>query len=93
LEDILPSDFHLTQNYPNPFKDKTVIKYCVLDRIKIKLEIFNSAKERIAVLLNEIKQSGTYQVEFNATGLTCGKYFYRLEAGSFVEIKKMKLTN
>jgi len=95
MEDILPSDFHLSQNYPNPFKEKTVIKYCVPDRTKIKLEVFNSAGERVAVLVNEIKQPGTYQVEFNVCSvneeLKIGEYHYKLIAGDFVKTKKMVL--
>ena len=91
MEDILPSDFYLSQNYPNPFKEKTIIKYCVPDRTKIKLEVFNSAKERVKVLINEIKQPGTYQVEFSAGGVPTGEYFYRLKADNFKETKKMKL--
>jgi len=91
MEDILPSDFHLSQNYPNPFKEKTVIKYCVPYKSKIKLEVFNSAREIVVRLVDEIKQPGTYQVEFSAKGMPGGEYLYRLEAGSFVEIKKMQL--
>jgi len=99
MEDILPTDFHLSQNYPNPFKEKIVIKYCVPYRTKIKLEVFNSAGERVVVLVNEIKQPGTYQVGFDATGLTSEIFFYKLQAGdlstssgqSFVETKRMEL--
>ena len=91
MEDILPSDFYLSQNYPNPFQDKTIIKYCVPDKTKIKLEVFNSAGENIAVLVNETKLPGTYQVELDATGLTSGDYFYRFKASNFIETKKMLL--
>jgi len=91
LEDIIPSDFHLSQNYPNPFKGKTIIKYCVPDRTKIKLEVFNSAGKSITILVNEIKQPGTYQVEFSAKGIPIGDYFYTFKSGKFVETKKMVL--
>ena len=91
MEDILPSEFHLSQNYPNPFDERTTIKYCLPYKTKIRLEVFNTEGKRIDVIVNEVKQPGTYQVEFNATGLTSGKYFYRLCANKFDETKKMVL--
>ena len=91
MEEMLPSVFQLSQNYPNPFREKTTIKYCVPDKIKIKLEILNSDKRIIKTLVDEVKESGTYQAKFNASSLASGVYFYRLKAGDFVETKKMVL--
>jgi hypothetical protein len=99
MNDLEPSEYYLSQNYPNPFSEKTTIKFCVAYRTKVKLEVFNSKSEMIKVLVNEEKEAGTYEVEFNPAssiqsasgGQASGKYIYRLEAGDFVETKEMTL--
>jgi len=91
MEDILPSDFHLSQNYPNPFKEKTVIKNCVPDKARIGLEVFDSSRNKVKTLVKEIKEAGTYKVEVDASNLPDGIYFYRFNAGDFIETKKMLL--
>ena len=89
IEDLLPTEFYLSQNHPNPFRVKTTIKYCLPEEIRIKLEIFNSEKEKIKTLVDEVKEPGTYQVEFYNPKLEEGEYTYALQAGSFFEKKKM----
>jgi hypothetical protein len=91
MEDLLPNEYYLSQNFPNPFKEKTVVKYCLPEEIRIKLEIFNSEKEKIKTLVDEIKEPGTYQVEFKPNGLDEGLYLYQMIAGSLVLTKKMVL--
>jgi len=106
MEDLVPTEFYLSQNHPNPFKEKTTIKYCLPEEIRIKLEIFDSQKQKIKTLVDEIKEAGTYQVEFRAGGLQSNNYYYRMQvvptgrqAGNpstgsgqvFVETKKMIL--
>ena len=101
MEDLIPSKYNLGQNYPNPFKDKTTIKYCIPDRVKIKLEILDSDKHTMKTIIDDIKDPGTYEIEFSAKGgsasggnaysLPSGIYFYRLQASDFVETKKMIL--
>ena len=59
------------------------------EKIKVNLEILDEENEKIKTLVGEIKEQGTYQVEFDATGFTGGEYFYTLKAGQFIEIKKM----
>ena len=89
MEDLVPTEFYLSQNHPNPFKEKTTIKYCLPEEIRVKLEIFNNEKEKIKKLVDEIKEPGTYQVELNGSNLSEGEYTYILQAGSFVETKEM----
>ena len=89
MVDLLPTEFYLSQNHPNPFSEKTVIKYCVPEEIKIKLEIFNYREVKIKTLVDETKEPGTYQVEFKPTGFEEGIYFYCLTAGSTALSKKM----
>ena len=91
MEELLPTEYRLSQNYPNPFRDDTTIKFCVPDKVKIKLEILDSDKKIIKTLVDEVKESGTYQTKFIANGLLNGIYFYQLQAGNFIETKKMVL--
>jgi len=106
MNNLTPSEFYLGQNYPNPFEERTTIKYCVAYKTKVKLEVFNSKGNIIKILIDEEKEAGTYEVEFNASishsseslpdGKTGGNqkeviYFYRLEAGNYKSKKKMIL--
>ena len=89
MEEIVPTEFQLSQNYPNPFKEKTTIKYCVPDKMKIMLEIFDTNGNKIKTLVDEIKEAGTYKVELNAKELESGEYLYKLESRDYFETKKM----
>lgn len=91
MEDLVPTEFYLSQNFPNPFTEKTIIKYCLPEEINIKLEILGSGKENIETLVDEIKKLGTYQVEFHPNGFGEGIYLYRLTVGSVILTKKMVL--
>src|SRR4030065_2691352 len=62
---LTPTEFYLSQNYPNPFSERTTIKFCVAYKTKVKLEVFNADGEMIKTLLDEEKEAGTYEVEFN----------------------------
>ena len=64
MNDLVPSEFYLSQNYPNPFREKTTIKFCVAYKTKVKLEVFNSEGKLIKKLLDEEKEAGTYEIEF-----------------------------
>ena len=92
MNEFIPSEFYLGQNYPNPFKERTTIKYCIPTKAKVRLIILNSEGELVRELTNEVKHSGTYQVEFSmAEGYDSGIFFYRLEAGNYRSEKKMLL--
>lgn len=87
----LPSGFSLAQNYPNPFNPVTNIQYVVGSRQSITLKVYGLLGNEVAVLVNEVKPAGEYEVEFSAISLPSGIYFYRLQAGNFIETKKMIL--
>ena len=87
----VPTVYELYQNYPNPFNPTTMIKYAIPKTSKVSLTLFTILGEEMATLVNEEKTAGNYEVEFNASNLPSGVYFYRLQAGSFVETKKMIL--
>ena len=86
-----PERFELAQNYPNPFNPTTVISYELPAAGNVRLVVFDLLGREVAVLVNERKEPGAYQVRFDAhlSGLSSGIYFYRLTAGEFYEVKKM----
>jgi hypothetical protein len=86
-----PSDYALHQNYPNPFNPVTIINYSLPLKSQVELVVYNTLGEEVIQLVNEEKEAGSYSVQLNATGLSSGIYFYQLQAGSFVETKKMVL--
>jgi hypothetical protein len=87
----LPLTFSLEQNYPNPFNPSTVINYKLPADCFVSLKLYNTLGEEVAVLVNEQKQAGRYEVKYDGNKLTSGVYIYRLTAGSFTQIKKMIL--
>jgi hypothetical protein len=101
-----PSEFYLSQNYPNPYKKKTKIKYCVAYTTRVRLTVFDSEGNEIQKLVDEEQNPGTYEVEFSTSSchsresgnLPAGRqgpkeetYFYRLEAGDYKSEKKMSI--
>ena len=91
VENNLPEDFELEQNYPNPFNPSTRIRYEIGTQQFVVLKVYDISGEEIATLVNEVKSAGSYEINFDAAVLTSGVYFYTLEAGSFIETKKMIL--
>jgi len=88
-KDVLPSEFILKQNYPNPFNPSTSIKYAISSRQFVTLKLFDVLGNEIAVLVNEEKSLGSYEINFDAGKLSSGVYYYQLRAGSLVQTKKM----
>ncbi len=88
---ITVTDYQLYQNYPNPFNPSTVIRYSIKKQTIVTLKIYNILGQEVKTLVNEEKAPGTYEVNFNAAGLSNGVYFYRLKAGMYNNIKKMIL--
>ena len=83
------TDFYLEQNYPNPFNPTTTIRYQIPELSFVTLKVYDVLGSEVATLVNEERPVGNYEVEFNAANLSSGVYFYRFQAGSFVETKKM----
>jgi len=84
-----PNNFFLKQNYPNPFNPSTTIQYSIPESGIVKLAIYNSLGEQVTTLVNGYKAAGNYQIEFNASVLGSGVYYYRLQENNFIETKKM----
>jgi len=89
IEDTVPTKFELAQNYPNPFKEKTIIKYCLPDRMKIKLEIFDSRGYKIKTLVDEVKEAGTYKETYISDTIENGEYLCKLETTNYFDTKRM----
>jgi plastocyanin len=90
-DELIAEKFELNQNYPNPFNPSTRINYTIPIASFVNLKVYDIIGNEIAVLVNEEKQAGVYNVKFNAAGLSSGMYLYRLQTESFVETKKMIL--
>jgi len=86
-----PVYFKLSQNYPNPFNPTTAIKYQIPELSFVNLKVYDVLGNEITTLINGEKPAGSFEVEVDGSELTSGIYFYRLQAGSFVETKKMVL--
>ena len=86
-----PDKFSLEQNYPNPFNPSTIIQYAVSSKQLVQIKVFDVLGNEIMTLVDEEKSEGTYEVEFSAEGLSSGIYIYKMQSGSFVDIKKMSL--
>ena len=84
-------DFSLQQNYPNPFNPATTIGFGVREKSRVRIAVLNTIGEEVAVVLNEETEPGYNKVEFNASNLPSGVYFYRIQAGNFIDTKKMIL--
>ena len=85
------STFEMKQNYPNPFNPSTNIQYAISSRQFVTLKVYDVLGKEIATLVNEEKATGKYAVNFNAGSLASGIYFYKLQAGDFVQTRKMIL--
>jgi len=89
--DVFPKEFRLFQNYPNPFNGNSIIKYSIPKSSQVQIKVFDVLGSEIETLLNEEKPVGTYELNWNASNLPSGVYFYRLRAGDFVQTRKMIL--
>ena len=87
----IPDKYTLFQNYPNPFNPTTTIKYQLPANCKVVLKVFNVLGNEVATLLNQTKEAGRYEVTWDASKLSSGIYFYRLQTRNFIQIKKMIL--
>lgn len=88
---IIPKSFDLKQNYPNPFNPITNIKFDLPKDIFVTIKIYDILGREVKTLVNEFKNAGSYIVSFNGSEFASGVYFYRIQAGSFVSVKRMVL--
>ena len=91
LSTVTPKNYQLSQNYPNPFNPSTTIRFDVTKVQLIRLSVFDVLGKEIVVLVDEQLRSGTYAIDWNASGVATGVYFYTLSAEGYTETKKMML--
>jgi hypothetical protein len=89
--DDTPLRFNLEQNYPNPFNPSTTIKYALPRASQVNLSVYDILGREVSVLVNDRRDAGVYEVKFDGSNLASGVYFYRLQAGTYVETKKLLL--
>jgi len=89
--DPFPQEWSLGQNYPNPFNPTTEIKYTIPVQTRVSLAVYSILGVKVADLVNSYKNAGTYTTKLDGNNLPSGVYFYRLQAGKYVETKKMVL--
>jgi hypothetical protein len=87
----IPDHFFVDQNYPNPFNPLTTIRYGLPRSVRAKLEVFNLLGQRVAILVHEERAAGYHETVLDGSSLASGVYFYRLQAGEFVQTKKLLL--
>ncbi len=87
----IPTAFSLEQNYPNPFNPSTTIQYSLPSTGHVSIKIFDTIGREVTTLINEVKNAGSYNIEFNASNISSGIYYYRIESADFVDVKKMVL--
>lgn len=87
-----PDRFELFQNYPNPFNPQTTIEYSLAESKQVRLVVYDVLGQEIRTVVDGLQDAGFKSVVLNAGNLPSGVYFYRLQAGSFVEVKKLLLT-
>ena len=86
-----PNEFKLEQNYPNPFNPSTTIRFNLPDASAVKIILYNILGQELRILVNEFKESGVNSINFDASDLKSGIYIYKIEAGNFVQTRKMTL--
>jgi hypothetical protein len=88
-DDLVPTKYQLDQNFPNPFNPSTIINYELPITNYVELSVFNILGQKVEILVSEEQKTGFYQVEWDARGYSSGIYYYRLQAGNFIDTKKM----
>ncbi|HDZ58770.1 MAG TPA: T9SS type A sorting domain-containing protein, partial [Ignavibacteriales bacterium] len=90
-ENTIAKSFYLGQNYPNPFNPATRIVYSLSKRSPVSIKVYDLTGQEVTILVDEVKDAGVYQVNFDAGNLSSGVYFYKMVAGEFMSVKKMSI--
>ncbi|HID39881.1 MAG TPA: T9SS type A sorting domain-containing protein [Calditrichaeota bacterium] len=90
-ENTIPKSFALKQNFPNPFNPGTQIVFHLPKRSHVKLTVYNMAGQLVATIVNQVMEPGVKQINFNASSLPSGVYFYRIQASEYSDTRKMVL--
>jgi hypothetical protein len=88
---MMPASFNLSQNYPNPFNPSTKITYALPNQSSVVIKIYDLTGQEVITLVDEVKEAGTYEINFDALNFSSGVYFYQMRAGDFSSVKKMSI--
>jgi flagellar hook assembly protein FlgD len=91
VSSTIPREFNISQNYPNPFNPRTTIRLDVPQASNVNITVFNILGREVATIVNEELKPGEYEVQWDATDVASGTYFYKVTAGNFVQTRKMVL--
>ena len=89
--EVVPNEFYLYQNFPNPFNPSTTISYSIPISGIVKIKIYDVRGRELKLLVNEVKEAGSYEIRFDGTYLSSGLYLYRIESNDFIQSKRMVL--
>ncbi|GAB4290190.1 MAG: hypothetical protein Kow0098_08590 [Ignavibacteriaceae bacterium] len=92
VEVLPPLQFALEQNFPNPFNPSTTIRFSIPGQNFTRLAVYDVLGKEVAILINETLEAGFHEIQFDASSLPSGAYFYRIQAGDFVQVRKMLLS-
>ena len=84
----MPLEFQLSQNYPNPFNATTNIEYVIKNNCRVVITVYNVRGQKLTTLVNANQYAGKYRVQWDASNRSSGLYFFKIQAGNFVDIKK-----
>jgi hypothetical protein len=87
----IPTDFVLSQNYPNPFNPSTKITYALPSQSPVVIKVYDLTGQEVITLVDEVKEAGTYEINFDALNFSSGVYIYQMRAGDFTSVKKMSI--
>jgi hypothetical protein len=91
VDNAIPREFRLEQNYPNPFNPSTNIQFSIAEGGRVTLRVYDLLGREVKKLVDDEFNPGVYTVTFDAAGLSSGMYIYRIEAGSFIQTKRLVL--
>jgi hypothetical protein len=91
VEITSPVQFELAQNYPNPFNPSTTIRFSLPQNSNVTLKVYNALGQEVSTLINRVMDAGAHSINFDASMMNSGIYFYRLDTDQFSEVRKMTL--
>lgn len=91
INNEIPVKYYLSQNFPNPFNPTTKINYGLAKASNVKISVFDMTGKNVSTLVDEYENAGNYYVNFNASSFSSGIYYFKIEAGDFIDVKKMTM--
>jgi len=84
----IPKGFTMSQNFPNPFKAKTTVRFHIPEPALVNLVVYNTSGQLVEILVNKFKNAGSHTVTWNATGISSGLYYIWIQTGDYINVEK-----